>query len=105
MWRGVVSAKPGTVLPDGIISWAEKLREDYGDPVFVKPDRTMVVAGGPKNPDFSVPLTFKEIKEKIYQNLLTDTETKEENVINTTVDKHLQKIRNNIKSKLKLTIR
>ncbi|MGH2331145.1 hypothetical protein [Thermoanaerobacter mathranii] len=60
---------------------------------------------GQKNPDFSVPLTFEDIKEKIYQNLLTDTKIKEEDVINTAVDKQLQKIKNNIKNKLKLTIR
>lgn len=95
-----VTAKPGTVLPDGIISWAENIRENYGNGVFIKPDCTMVVAGGPKNPDFSVPLTFEEIKEKIYQNLLTDTKIKEKDVINTALDKQLQKIKNNIVNKL-----
>ncbi|UZQ81837.1 hypothetical protein [Thermoanaerobacter sp. RKWS2] len=99
-----VTAKPGTVLPDGIISWAEKLREDYGDGVFVKPDRTMVVAGGPKNPNFSVPLTFDEVREIIHQNLLPN-EKIEDDTLNTAVDKQLQKIKNNTGNKLKLTFR
>lgn len=95
-----VTARPGTVLPDGVISWAENLKEDYGNGVFVKPDRTMVVAGGPKNPDFSVPLTFDEIKGVIYQNLSPSEKIREENTLNTAVDKQLQKIKNNTVNKL-----
>lgn len=99
-----VTAKPGTALPDGIIKWAEKLREEYGSGIFVKPDHTMVVAGGPKNPDFSVPLTFDEIRQVIDQNLTTAEKLNSQRSEDKAVDKLLQKAKTKLSMSIKLKL-
>ena len=48
-------------LPERILVWAEKLKQEYGSGVFVSTSNNMVVAGGPKNPDFSVNISHEDL--------------------------------------------
>lgn len=59
------TAKPGTALPEGVLALGHKLREEHGNDIFIRPDGAMIVAGGPKNPDFSLPYSSDEMKSLI----------------------------------------
>lgn len=60
-----VTARPGTKLPEGLLALARSLQAEHGNGVFVKPDETMVVAGGPKNPAFAIPVSKEEMVRAI----------------------------------------
>jgi len=62
-----INAAPGTKLPRRVLEWANNLRDQYGPDVFVRPDGGMIVAGGPKNPDFSVPVSVEEIRKVVVE--------------------------------------
>lgn len=57
-----INAAPGTRLPEAVLAFGHELREKYGSGVFIRPDGGMIVAGGQKNPDFSVPLSVEDIR-------------------------------------------
>jgi len=50
-----VTARPGTMLPQELLDLGERYKEKYGNDVFIRPDKTLIVVGGPKNPEFAVP--------------------------------------------------
>lgn len=56
-----VTARPGTTLPGHVLAWGERLRERFGSGVYLSPRADMLVAGGPKNPRFSLPLSVEEV--------------------------------------------
>ena len=58
-----ITAKPGTKLPRELQDYGKSLQEQYGNGVFVK--ENMIIAGGPKNPDFSVPIKHEDIAKKL----------------------------------------
>lgn len=58
----VINAALGTKLSEAVLDFGRKLQERYGSSIFVRPDGGMVVAGGPKNPDFSVPVSTEELR-------------------------------------------
>ena len=65
-----VTSKPGIKLPDEIQELGKKLVERYKNPdgtsgVFLNPNGQMLVAGGPKNPNFSVENNSNEIISKL----------------------------------------
>lgn len=65
-----INAKPGKVLPDKIREYGNNLVEKYKNQdgtsgVFVHPNKTMLVAGGPKNPDFKVDMSKEDMMNKI----------------------------------------
>lgn len=65
-----INAKPGIKLPENIAEFGKELVEKYKDEtgasgVFLHPNGSMLVAGGPKNPDFKVEGTQDEMIEKI----------------------------------------
>ena len=54
-----ISCKPGTKLPDKVLEYGKRLVEQYRidertSGVFVNPNGQLIVAGGPKNPDFKI---------------------------------------------------
>lgn len=84
------TARPGTRLPGSFIEWAEQMREKYGSGIFIKPDGTMVVAGGPKNPDFSVPCDPDELigallKDEKLKQVLDETAQKTSPYLESTI--------------------
>ncbi len=60
-----VNAAPGTKLPESVLAWARSLQEQYGSGIFIRPDGGMIVAGGPKNPEFSVPVSIEEVRSVV----------------------------------------
>ena len=66
-----VTSKPGVQLPEEVKQFGQELVEKYQDPtdgtsgVFLNPNGQMLVAGGMKNPDFSVEYTPEELMEKL----------------------------------------
>ena len=65
-----INAKPGKVLPDKIREYGNNLVEKYKNQdgtsgVFVHPNKTMLVAGGPKNPDFKIDMSKEDMMNKI----------------------------------------
>lgn len=60
-----INAAPGQKLSPEVLVWAKDLQEKYGVGIFIRPDGGMVVAGGPKNPDFSVPVGIEEVREVV----------------------------------------
>lgn len=60
-----INAAPGKKLPDAVLAFGRELQEKYGSGVFVRPDGGMIVAGGPKNPDFSVPISVEELRDVV----------------------------------------
>lgn len=54
-----INAKPGVKLPEAVIEWGKELVEKYRidertSGVFLNPNGQMLVAGGPKNPNFKI---------------------------------------------------
>lgn len=66
-----VTSKPGVQLPEEVKQFGRELVEKYKDPtdgtsgVFLNPNGQMLVAGGMKNPDFSVEYTSEELIGKL----------------------------------------
>ena len=65
-----ISAKPGVALPENIKSFGSELVEKYKDEtgasgVFLHPNGSLLVAGGPKNPDFKVEMSQEDINERV----------------------------------------
>ena len=65
-----INAKPGKVLPGNVREYGNKLVEQYKNQdgtsgVFVHPNNSMVVAGGPKNPDFKIDMSKEDMINKI----------------------------------------
>ena len=65
-----VTSKPGIKLPRSIQEFGRKLVEEYENSdgtsgVFLNPNGQMLVAGGMKNPDFSVNYSVEELSDKI----------------------------------------
>lgn len=65
-----VTSKPGVKLPDEIQELGKKLVEQYRNSdgtsgVFLNPNGQMLVAGGPKNPDFSLEYNQNELISKL----------------------------------------
>jgi len=65
-----INSKPGVKLPEEIKEYGEKLVEKYKNEdgtsgVFVHPNGQMVVAGGPKNPNFKIENSQEEIIDQI----------------------------------------
>lgn len=74
-----ITSKPGIKLPDIVLDWGKKLSEEYrldsnSSSVYVEPGGSMIIAGGQKNPEFSLPCTVDDIKEKIKALLLDEKE-------------------------------
>lgn len=76
-----VTAKPGTELPDTLLEWGNDLRQKYGNGVFIKPDGTMIVAGGHKNPDFAVPLSLNEVRQAVEESIKKTADKRMEKVL------------------------
>lgn len=60
-----VTSKPGVKLPENVIKYGNELSEKYridekSSGVFVNPNGQMIVAGGPKNPNFKIEGKTKE---------------------------------------------
>jgi len=69
-----ITAKPGVTLPEIIQKFGERLVEKYkrvdgSSGVFLSSQGNMLVAGGPKNPDFSVDMGQEELMDRITQML------------------------------------
>ena len=66
-----ISSKPDTKLPDSILKFGRELSRRFRDEatgrsdVFVHPNNTLIVAGGPKNPDFKLRCSIDSMAEKI----------------------------------------
>ena len=65
-----INSKPGVTLPENIRDYGKELVEKYKNDdgtsgVFVHPNNSMVVAGGPKNPDFKVEMSKEDMMEQI----------------------------------------
>lgn len=65
-----VTSKPGVKLPESIQKFGEELLEQYRNEdgtsgIFLNPNGQMLVAGGPKNPDFAVEIEPEELIEKL----------------------------------------
>ena len=65
-----INAKPGKVLPGNVREYGNKLVEQYKNQdgtsgVFVHPNNSMVVARGPKNPDFKIDMSKEDMINKI----------------------------------------
>ncbi len=66
-----ITSKPGVRLPDKVKEWGRTLVEKYriderSSNVFLNPNGQMLVAGGPKNPNFKIEdFTPDELSEKI----------------------------------------
>lgn len=86
-----ITAKPGSNLPESVKKFGNELVEEYKNEdgtsgVFLHPNGSLLVAGGPKNPDFKVNMSLEEMQEKItelfmqreYENM--DIQTSEVNV-------------------------
>jgi len=76
-----ITSRPGIRLPDPVLTWGKRLREEHrldsnSSSVYVEPGGSMIIAGGQKNPEFSLPWTVSETKEKIKQLLLEVKEVK-----------------------------
>lgn len=76
-----INAKPGKKLPDNIKDFGNSLVEKYKDEtgasgVFLHPNGSMLVAGGPKNPDFKIEMGQEEIMNDL--SLLFDEYAKED---------------------------
>lgn len=76
-----ITAAPGTTLPADLIEWGRELREKYGTGVFVNPQQTMIVVGGPKNPDFALPLDANEVKEVVLKKAVLKQSVSEKQVL------------------------
>lgn len=63
-----INAAPGRKLSEQVLAWAKNLQEKFGSGIFIRPDGGMIVAGGPKNPDFSVFISTEEIREVVCGN-------------------------------------
>lgn len=71
-----INAKPGVRIPEEVKEFGEELvkkyqKEDGTSGVFVHPNGQMIIAGGPKNPDFKVEMESDEVIAKI-NNLFDD---------------------------------
>lgn len=69
-----VTSKPGIELPDFLKQFGQELVEKYKNPdgtsgVFLNPNGQMLVAGGPKNPDFAVDYEPEELIEVLRKQL------------------------------------
>lgn len=58
-------AKRGMELPEELIEVGKRYQAEYGKNVYINPEQSMVVAGGPKNPDFYIPGKVDDIADKI----------------------------------------
>lgn len=83
-----ISCKPGMKLPDEVLEYGNKMVEQYRidertSGVFVNPNGQLIVAGGPKNPDFKIEghtpeSMLEELKAVISLNSKTKTVTPQE---------------------------
>lgn len=65
-----INSKPGKILPENVREFGKRLVEKYKNVdgtsgVFVHPNNSMVVAGGPKNPDFKVEMSKDQMIDNI----------------------------------------
>lgn len=65
-----ITSRPDRTLPGRVLRWGRRLSREYridenSSFVYVSRDNTMVIAGGAKNPDFSIPWTVSETSKKI----------------------------------------
>ncbi len=67
-----ITSIPGKSLNSGIIGFGRRLQEQYGEGIFVSRNNNMIIAGGPRNPRFSVPLTIEEFKQSFYEAMAED---------------------------------
>ncbi len=102
-----INAKPGTKLPDNIKEFGNSLVEKYKDEtgssgVFLHPNGSMLVAGGPKNPDFKIEMNQEEIMNNL--NTLFNEYAKEdlEKQVNEKMDSINNQIDESIKNEDKL---
>ena len=70
-----ITCKPGAKLSEEIIDYGKKLQEEYRidektSGIFVHPNGEMIVAGGPKNPDFKVLKKPRVVLDEIKQYLV-----------------------------------
>ena len=60
-----ITVRPGKRLPIEALRFGLELRRRYGSGVYINPELTMVIAGGPKNPDFVVPVSKEDLRRTI----------------------------------------
>lgn len=81
-----VTSKPGIKLPEQIREFGQDLVEEYKEKdgtsgVFLNPNGQMLVAGGFKNPDFSVEYTPEELIEELKKKFKDYELTQEESLM------------------------
>lgn len=88
-----VTSRPGLQLPESLINFGLEEAQKYPGKIFIKPDRSMIVAGGPKNPDFSLPYSKEEFKNEIIKLLEKDIKQQTVNKMTSSVKNSNSKIK------------
>lgn len=69
-----ITSKPGIRLPDAVLEWGRQLSREHSfdentSSIYVDPMGSMIIAGGHKNPEFSLPWTVNGTSGKIKEML------------------------------------